>query len=254
MQTKRQNNKSYANGHLPEYITVKQYLLNAISKEHISPHQQLPSERELSALFNANRNTVRHALNVLEKEGHIYRSGRKGWFANGHRLVYNPAEHRHFAKLAVQQGMKPSWSIIEAKRIVATAAVAAMFNEEEGIPLYFVRETGSIDGWLVYYAEIFFNARLCRDILPKIAEESITDVLEKHYNYKIKQKELLIRPIRLQSKIQHFLNVPSGTPGLYIRRKKCIDGGAIIEIDNDYWRYDAIELCVVSSTDIFGNN
>jgi DNA-binding GntR family transcriptional regulator len=85
---------------------------------------------------------------------------------------------------------------------------------------------------------------LCPDILPKIKKKPITDVLEKNYNFKVRQKELLIRPIRLQSRIQDFLNVPTGTPGLFIRRIKCADDGPIIEIDNEYWRYDAIELRV----------
>ncbi len=232
------------NDNLPEYTLIKQYLLNAISKGFVSPHQKLPSERELSEQFSVNRNTSRHALNVLEKEGHIYRSGRRGWFANGNRMVYNPAEHINFAKLAVQQGMVPSWHVFDTEQIEATVTTAALFNEEQGTPLYFARETASIDNWLVYYSEIFFNSRLCPDILPKIATQPTTDVLEKEYNFKVKQKELLIRPIRLQSKIQDFLNVPPGTPGLYIRRTKCIEDGSIIEIDHEYWRYDAIELCV----------
>jgi len=240
----KQNSITKRNDNLPEYILIKQYLLNAISKHLVSPHQKLPSERELAELFSVNRNTSRHALNVLEKEGYIYRSGRKGWFANGIRMVYNPAEHVNFAKLAFQQGFAPAWHVFDTKQIVASTATASLFDEEQGIPLYFARETASIDNWLVYYAEILFNSRLCPDILPKIATEPTTDVLEKEYNFKVKQKELLIRPIRLQSKIQTFLNVPPGTPGLYIRRTKCIDDGTIIEIDNEYWRYDAIEMCV----------
>ena len=240
----KQNSISKRNDNLPEYMLIKQYVLNAISKRLVSPHQKLPSERELAELFSVNRNTSRHALNVLEKEGYIYRSGRKGWFANGIRMVYNPAEHVNFAKLAFQQGFVPSWHVFDSKQIVASVATASLFDEDQGIPLYFARETASIDNWLVYYAEILFNSRLCPDILPKITTEPTTDVLEKEYNFKVKQKELLIRPIRLQSKIQNFLNVPPGTPGLYIRRTKCIDDGTIIEIDNEYWRYDAIEMRV----------
>jgi DNA-binding GntR family transcriptional regulator len=240
----KRNNITNRNDNVPEYKLIKQYVLNAISKGLVSPHQKLPSERELSELFSVNRNTSRHALNVLEKEGYIYRSNRRGWYANGNRIAYNPAEHINFAKLAVQQGMVPSWDVFDTKQIEASVDTASLFHEEQGIPLYLARETGSIDNWLVYYAEVLFNSRLCPDILPKIAAEPTTDVLEKEYNFKVKQKELLIRPIRLQSKIQDFLKVPPGTPGLYIRRTKCIEDGSIVEIDNEYWRYDAIELCV----------
>jgi DNA-binding GntR family transcriptional regulator len=70
----KENRITKRNDNLPEYILIKQYLLNAISKHLVLPHQKLPSERELAELFSVNRNTSRHALNVLEKEGYIYRS------------------------------------------------------------------------------------------------------------------------------------------------------------------------------------
>ncbi|PSW68143.1 hypothetical protein C0Z01_16965 [Photobacterium kishitanii] len=42
--------------------------------------KRLPSERELSEIFNASRLTVKHALLQLEAQGVIYRKERRGWF------------------------------------------------------------------------------------------------------------------------------------------------------------------------------
>lgn len=42
--------------------------------------KRLPSERELSEIFNASRVTVKHALLELEAQGIIYRKERRGWF------------------------------------------------------------------------------------------------------------------------------------------------------------------------------
>ena len=42
--------------------------------------KRLPSERELSEIFNASRLTIKHALQHLENQGIIYRKERRGWF------------------------------------------------------------------------------------------------------------------------------------------------------------------------------
>lgn len=42
--------------------------------------KRLPSERELSEIFNASRLTIKHALQHLESQGIIYRKERRGWF------------------------------------------------------------------------------------------------------------------------------------------------------------------------------
>ena len=62
----------------PQYLTLKRFILELLRKGKLSPHEKLPSERDLTKQFALNRNTVRHALGILEREGKIYRSGRKG--------------------------------------------------------------------------------------------------------------------------------------------------------------------------------
>lgn len=42
--------------------------------------KRLPSERELSDIFNTSRLTVKQALLYLESQGLIYRKERRGWF------------------------------------------------------------------------------------------------------------------------------------------------------------------------------
>lgn len=227
-----------------EYTELKKYIVDAIGKGELRPHAKLSSERELSKCFNINRNTVRYALKTLEWEDYIYRSVKRGWYVRGPRLVYDPSRHLNFFRLVSQQSMIPSWKEFKTHKFSANKSFADMFKIDEGDPLYLECGVGAIDGQKAYYAETFLNAGLCADILPKIKESSITDILKKEYNIVVKQIELLIRPIRLNQEIKKLLDLPLGTPGLYIMRKKSTQHNEIIEIDNEYWRYDAIELKV----------
>jgi len=50
--------------------------------------------------------------------------------------------------------------------------------------------------------------------------------------------------VRLNKEAQKHLGLQAGAPGLYIRRIKATQQGDIVEIDNEYWRYDALEIRV----------
>lgn len=54
--------------------------LETFIKEKLQANDKLPSERDLSELYQVSRNTVRAALNELFLRGFIYRSTGKGTF------------------------------------------------------------------------------------------------------------------------------------------------------------------------------
>lgn len=228
------------------YVEMKNSLVAAIKEGDLPAHGKLPSERELRERFAINRNSVRHVLNQLELEGLIYRLARRGWFVKGRRLIYNPADHVNFSTLAAKQGLESDFEVLEIEEFAADEMVAASFSARPGDPIYFDREVGAIDGRKVYYAEVFFQAKLCPGILPKIKKQSITEVLEKDYGIFLQRVDIMIRPIRLKKEIHRLLGVPTGTPGLYIHRVKRTKDMQIVQIDHEYWRYDAIELKVVT--------
>ncbi|MDR2061784.1 MAG: GntR family transcriptional regulator, partial [Acinetobacter sp.] len=60
-------------GERPLYDQVYQALLQQIVEGSYQIHQQLPSEKELSELFNVSRITIRQALNQLQLEHLVYK-------------------------------------------------------------------------------------------------------------------------------------------------------------------------------------
>lgn len=58
---------------------IESQIRSAILSEHLKPGDRLPSESELSKIFNASRTTVREALRALEREGFVViKQGVKG--------------------------------------------------------------------------------------------------------------------------------------------------------------------------------
>ena len=100
------------------YQRVRENILEKIQEGILRPGDKLPSERSLCETFNLNRNTVRHALLTLQREGKIFRLERKGWYVSTIRLVYNPAaNHVNFARLAASQNMQARWTSVLAARL-----------------------------------------------------------------------------------------------------------------------------------------
>lgn len=236
----------------PQYLKVKRSIVKQLRRGSLTAHDKLPTERELTERFGVNRNTVRHALRILEREGKIYSSGRKGWFASGQRLVFDPSrEHVNFDRLARQQGFVPAWQIKENGTTPATGELQELFETKEGAPLFHIFETGSLDGQPVYYSEFFFLAEICPGFLPKVISRPMTDVLRDDYGIHLFQKSLLIRPISMGERTAGQLDLPARYPGVFFRRVKSSQTGQVVEVDYEYWRADCIELR--SSFDTPGN-
>jgi len=227
----------------PQYLKVKRHILDQLRTGMLLPHDKLPTERELTDRFKINRNTVRHALTILEREGRVYRSGRKGWFASGRRLIFDPSrEHVNFDRQARQQGFLPSWQVQESGTTRATGELQELFDVPEHTPLFHVFETGSLDGQPVYYSEYFFLAEVCPGFLPKVIENPMTDVLRDDYGIHLFQKAMLVRPISMGERTAGLIDLPARYPGIFFRRVKTSQSGRVIEVDYEYWRADSIEL------------
>ncbi|CDL51251.1 2-aminoethylphosphonate uptake and metabolism regulator [Klebsiella pneumoniae ISC21] len=69
---------------------IKAQLQARIQNGALKSGDKLPSERELCALFNTTRITVRESLAQLEASGVIYRADRRGWFVTPERLWLDP--------------------------------------------------------------------------------------------------------------------------------------------------------------------
>jgi DNA-binding GntR family transcriptional regulator len=63
-----------------QYQLIAQQIRERISRGDLAPGARLDSERALCRQFDVQRNTIRQALELLEKERHISIEGRRGSF------------------------------------------------------------------------------------------------------------------------------------------------------------------------------
>lgn len=102
-------------GETPQYLLIKAQLQARIQNGALKSGDKLPSERELCALFNTTRITVRESLAQLESSGVIYRADRRGWFVTPERLWLDPTQNTNFHKLCLEQGREPKTILLDGR-------------------------------------------------------------------------------------------------------------------------------------------
>lgn len=228
------------------YKAARTLVLDRIKSGALKPGDQLPSERSLCEETGLNRNTVRHALLMLQREGKIFRLERKGWYVNPVRLVYNPANHVNFARLAASQGRNAEWTTVDNGVVVVDEDTDGGGDEgfAPGASVYEMENIFFLDGQKVAYTLNYLSAERLPGIVPKAAERALTQVAEEEYGLPLVQRDLLIRPQLLSRDISTALGITHGSPGVYVRRIKTDGADAVLTVEHEYWRFDAIELRV----------
>ena len=80
----------------PRYMEIVSWVNEQINEGKILPGQKLYSENELSSMFGLSRQTVRHAISVLEKAGVVTRRQGSGTYI-GDRRKRSPQNNKRIA-------------------------------------------------------------------------------------------------------------------------------------------------------------
>lgn len=71
----------------PKYIELVKWIQTQIEEKKLVPGQKMYSENELKEMFGVSRQTVRHAIGVLENDGIIRRVQGSGTYINDNRMA-----------------------------------------------------------------------------------------------------------------------------------------------------------------------
>lgn len=71
----------------PKYIELVKWIQTQIVEKKLVPGQKLYSENELKEMFGVSRQTVRHAVSILENDGMLRRVQGSGTYINDNRLA-----------------------------------------------------------------------------------------------------------------------------------------------------------------------
>lgn len=116
------------NNILPRYYQLINIIKGQIDSKKWKPHEPIPSERQLEEIYNVSRTTIRQALDILTRQGYLYREHGRGTFVSPQKLQKGINELTSFTEDMLKRGLKPASKNLNLELIEPPADVAAMLD------------------------------------------------------------------------------------------------------------------------------
>jgi GntR family transcriptional regulator len=98
---------------LPRYYQLANILRELISKGELEARHRIPSERQLEKSYSVSRTTIRQAIDMLVRQGYLYREHGRGTFVSPHKLQKGISELTSFTEDMKGRGIVPGQKILE---------------------------------------------------------------------------------------------------------------------------------------------
>lgn len=225
------------------YLRIRDQLALDIAQGRLA--SRLPGEREMAERFACTRVTLREALQQLETEGLVYRENRRGWFVSPPRVRYNPTRTAGFMDYVAAQGRVPRTETLQRLHDRADAAIARRMGLEEGAALLRIERRRWVDERPVLLERILLDAGWCPlALLEENLDTSLTQLMQQRFGLRPSHCELAMHPCALSAAEAEPLQLAPGSPGLFLERLSYIEGGRVVELDQEFWRPDALEIVI----------
>jgi GntR family transcriptional regulator len=179
----------------------------------------IPAESELIDQFAISRSTVRQVLDLLVKEGLIYRQRGRGSFVAHPTLEQSMVRIVSFTEDMLQRGFKPGTRILSAGLVPASPDIAEKLRVDAGEPLACVERLRLADDEPMSIEESFLVHRYCPDVLQHdYATKSLREILERDYGIRLVRAKQRIQAIEAPRRLADLLEIKPRSALLVIER------------------------------------
>ena len=229
---------------IPYYVRFRDHFAAMIEAGTLAPGTKLPPERALAEEFSITRVTVRQALTRMEAEGLIFREERRGWFVSPPRVRYDPTANTSFTESVIEQGRVAGTTILSKQQVAASQWESTHLGCALGDPIFVINRLRTVDGRAVLVEQIHIRAERCPGLLDCPLDRSMTGLMAEKFGIVEYRTQINMRPTALSEFPAKALGVAVGTPSLYLSRTILDQFNEVVELDQEFWRHDAIEICV----------
>ncbi len=92
---------------LPKYYQLADILREKIDDGEWEPRSAIPSERQLETLYDISRTTIREAIDMLVRQGYLYREQGRGTYVSPQKLQKAMLDLTSFSEDLLRRGIQP---------------------------------------------------------------------------------------------------------------------------------------------------
>jgi len=179
--------------------------------------RRIPSERELMAIFNVSRATVRQAIENLEKEGVLRRERGKGTFVAPSKIEQGVLRMIEFSDIIKQSGLRPSAQLLGKDCILPPKNIRKVLNLSETALTAYLQRLLLVNGAPMLIETVYFPAERFPN-LPGVYDGAgeWRDFVFDQYGVKVIRARETFEPVILEDREAGILGVKGGFPALWV--------------------------------------
>lgn len=205
------------------YTDIKHKITTGIWQENAP----IPTEFELSQMYNVSRITTRHALEDLEKEGFILRIQGRGTFVKAKQLKHGERQ-KGFTQIMAEEGFIVTTKILKKELVEAPVDVLQWMHLPEKSMVYHFKRLRSIGKTPIVLMDAFVPKELGEEMMKYDLENiSFWKLYREICKGDIEDNPCTVTAIVPDDETCSFLQVPSGSAHLIFKSLAIMDGETI---------------------------
>lgn len=194
---------------IPLYFQLKELILSEIKSGNYKLGDLIPTENELSDMFDISRTTVRQAITELVQEGWLYRIKSKGTFVSKPKIDQSFIQALgSFNDQIAQLGRTPSTELLDFKLIDAPEEVAHELKLQPKDKVVYIHRRRFADDEPIVMVKTYLPYKKCSFVLDHdLEKESLYPVLATQDNTRIHKIRRLIEAVDAEEYDIENLNI-----------------------------------------------
>lgn len=199
---------------IPLYFQLKSILLEEIKSNAYPVDSLIPTEKEISEMFQISRTTVRQAITELVQEGWLYRIKSKGTFVARVKIKQDFIKRlESFNEQIARTGRKPSTELLALKTVEMSEHVASQLNASIGANAVYLYRKRCADGDPIVAVETYLPYDKCAFLLEHdMSQESMYNVLATSDETRICRVNRILEAVAANARDVEILDIRRGKP------------------------------------------
>jgi GntR family transcriptional regulator len=224
---------------VPYYRQLYNILRDQLASGTWRPGDRMPSESELIDQYGVSRITVRQSLDILAKEGWVFRRRGRGTFAAQPTIEQGLTRIISFTEDMLQRGLRPGTRVLAGRLEPASETLAGLLNISPDSELAVLERLRLADDEPMSLEISHLVHRLCPGILDgDFAQTPLHEALRDRAGIRLVRATQSIRAVTATKELAHVLSVSPKAPLFYIERVSYSQLGAAVEYSQIYHRGD----------------
>lgn len=191
--------------------------LEQVIEQGLAPHERLPTERDLAEALEVNRQTVRRALDELEREGVVYRLQGAGTFVSASRIS-KTFELTSFSEDMRMRDMTPGSLSVDVRIAPAGQTAGYALNLSPSSPVVRIRRIRTADDIPICVEHCSIDASLVPGLEQGIEGASLYDDLRARFGLVAVRADQEIHAVVLDEEQADALQTPAFSPAFLVKR------------------------------------